>query len=73
MSKWAGQYSMNDPPRATSDAREQIFPMADIEERAARGEAPGSCPGRFVLRPGVWNPQFRTAFPPAAAYKDDQT
>eukprot|EP00969_Alexandrium_andersonii_P113562 5019038-Alexandrium_andersonii.AAC.1 len=72
MSKWTGQYCFTDPVRSNDEAREQMFSFDSIEERAARGEAPGCGPGRRVLRPGVWKPQFRIEFPPEAAYMGDQ-
>eukprot|EP00969_Alexandrium_andersonii_P278523 12311655-Alexandrium_andersonii.AAC.1 len=72
MSKWAGQYCFTDPVRSNDTAREQMFTLEDIKERAARGEVPGGGPGRKMLRPGVWKPQFRTEFPPEAAHVDDQ-
>eukprot|EP00969_Alexandrium_andersonii_P360181 15454793-Alexandrium_andersonii.AAC.1 len=72
-SKWAGQYCVNDPVRSPAEDRGQHYTLEDIAERAARGEAPGSSPGRLVLRPGVWKPQGRPDMPPAAAYKDNQT
>eukprot|EP00969_Alexandrium_andersonii_P195163 8621615-Alexandrium_andersonii.AAC.2 len=49
-----------------------MFTLGSIQERAARGEAPGGGPGCRILRPGVWKPQFRTEFPPEAAYMGDQ-
>eukprot|EP00969_Alexandrium_andersonii_P108158 4772286-Alexandrium_andersonii.AAC.1 len=41
MSKWTGQYCYTDPARSNDEAREQVFSMENVLERAERGGARG--------------------------------